>query len=64
MTGPVLRSTLDGLPIRPSGEWAREKLYYLQKYMTIFNGGMRYHLRRYQPQIRRSKWPALSGTPS
>jgi three-Cys-motif partner protein len=31
----------DGLPARVSGAWAREKLAYLAKYMSIFNGGMK-----------------------
>lgn len=34
-------SKQDGLPARVSGAWAREKLEYLGKYMSIFNGGMK-----------------------
>jgi three-Cys-motif partner protein len=36
----------DGHPARKSGPWAREKLHYLNAYMEIFNGGMRYHFPR------------------
>jgi three-Cys-motif partner protein len=35
------RSRVDGLPARVSGPWAREKLEYLAKYMSIFNVGMK-----------------------
>lgn len=31
----------DGMPARVSGAWAREKLEYLAKYMSIFNGSMK-----------------------
>ena len=31
----------DGLLARDSGEWAKEKLYYVRHYMAIFNGGMK-----------------------
>jgi three-Cys-motif partner protein len=31
----------DGLVIRDSGEWAKEKLYYLKRYLDIFSVGMR-----------------------
>jgi len=31
----------DGLPVRDSGQWAKEKLYYVGRYMSIFNGGMK-----------------------
>jgi three-Cys-motif partner protein len=34
-------SQADGLPARVSGAWAREKLEYLAKYMSIFNVGMK-----------------------
>jgi three-Cys-motif partner protein len=34
-------STLDGLPCRKSGAWAREKLAYLSKYMTLMNTAMK-----------------------
>ncbi len=30
----------DGLPVRDSGAWAREKLYYLEHYLDIFSVGM------------------------
>ena len=30
----------DGLPARVSGAWARDKLYYVERYFTIFNKGM------------------------
>jgi three-Cys-motif partner protein len=32
---------VDGLPARVSGTWAEEKLVYLDKYMDIFNTGMK-----------------------
>jgi len=35
----------DGLPIRDSGIWAKEKLHYLDHYLNIFSVGMR------------NKWP-------
>jgi three-Cys-motif partner protein len=31
----------DGLPIRDSGIWAKEKLHYLEDYLNIFFFGMR-----------------------
>jgi len=31
----------DGLPIRDSGIWAKEKLHYLEHYLNIFFIGMR-----------------------
>lgn len=34
-------SSIDGLPCRRSGAWAREKLRYLEKYMTIVNTSMK-----------------------
>jgi three-Cys-motif partner protein len=34
-------STVDGLPCRKSGGWAREKLRYLEKYMDIVNTAMK-----------------------
>src|ERR1019366_8088582 len=34
-------SKVDGLPVRDSGPWASEKLYYVPRYMSIFNGGMK-----------------------
>jgi three-Cys-motif partner protein len=30
----------DGLPVRSSGIWAEDKLYYLERYLDIFSGGM------------------------
>jgi len=30
----------DGLPVRDSGIWAKEKLYYLEHYLDIFSVGM------------------------
>src|SRR6266704_5346111 len=30
----------DGLPVRSSGIWAKEKLYYLEHYLAIFSIGM------------------------
>ncbi|MEX0750976.1 MAG: three-Cys-motif partner protein TcmP [Dehalococcoidia bacterium] len=35
----------DGLPVRDDGEWAEEKLYYIERYIQIFTTGMK------------SKWP-------
>ncbi len=34
-------SAEDGLPTRVSGEWAREKLHYVGRYMQIFSQGMK-----------------------
>lgn len=34
-------STVDGLPVRSSGAWAEEKLYYLRRYLDIFSNGMK-----------------------
>ena len=34
-------SVIDGLPARISGQWAREKLKYLDKYIHLFNVGMK-----------------------
>lgn len=31
----------NGLPARPSGEWAKEKLWYLERYVEIFNSGQK-----------------------
>ena len=31
----------DGLPVRDSGRWARDKLYFLSRYMDIFSTGMK-----------------------
>lgn len=31
----------DGLPVRDSGTWAKEKLYYLGRYLKIFSVGMK-----------------------
>lgn len=31
----------DGLPARPSGEWAKEKLFYLKRYIHTFSTAMR-----------------------
>lgn len=47
--GPATRMTkdqpalsrVDGLPVRDSGPWAVEKLYYVRRYMSIFNAGMK-----------------------
>lgn len=36
-----LLTASDLLPARPSGEWAREKLYYLARYMEIFTTGQK-----------------------
>jgi len=42
VTGSRYRpSTIDGLPARISGQWAKEKLKYLDKYMHLFNVGMK-----------------------
>jgi len=30
----------DGLPVRDSGAWAKEKLYYVERYLDIFSVGM------------------------
>jgi hypothetical protein len=30
----------DGFPVRSSGIWAKEKLYYLEHYLDIFSIGM------------------------
>ena len=44
MTGSSYRlSAVDGLPARISGPWAKEKLTYLDKYMHLFNVGMKNH---------------------
>jgi len=32
---------IDGLPVRSSGAWALEKLYYLRCYLDIFSVGMK-----------------------
>ena len=39
----------DQLPVRCFGSWARDKLYYLQKYMNMFNTSMKnkWHYRAY-----------------
>lgn len=34
------RTGSDGLPVRKSGRWAREKLHFAGRYMGIFNAGM------------------------
>lgn len=34
-------SVLDGLPVRCVGEWAREKIHYLNRYLEIFACGMK-----------------------
>ena len=31
----------DGLPLRPSGKWALEKLDYLKRYIDVFETSMR-----------------------
>ena len=42
MTGSRYRpSAIDGLPARLSGQWAKEKLKYLDKYIHLFNVGMK-----------------------
>jgi three-Cys-motif partner protein len=42
VTGSRYRtSAIDGLPARISGQWAKEKLKYLDKYMHLFNVGMK-----------------------
>jgi three-Cys-motif partner protein len=40
-SGSDYRIIADELPARISGVWAKEKLYYVQRYMSIFNGGMK-----------------------
>src|SRR5205823_12097556 len=35
------RTASDGLLARVSGDWAIDKLYYVQRYMSIFNSGMK-----------------------
>ena len=37
---PAYLPASDGLPARVSGAWARDKLYYVERYFTIFNKGM------------------------
>ena len=46
---PEQLSSDDGLLIRDSGPWAKEKLYYVARYISIFNNGMknRWPLRGY-----------------
>jgi three-Cys-motif partner protein len=34
-------SAADGLPVRSSGAWAEEKLYFLRRYLDIFSNGMK-----------------------
>lgn len=34
-------SANDGLPVRSSGAWVEEKLYYLRRYLSIFSVGMK-----------------------
>jgi three-Cys-motif partner protein len=42
VTGSRYRpSAIDGLPARVSGQWAKEKLKYLDKYMHLFSVGMK-----------------------
>jgi three-Cys-motif partner protein len=41
VSGSTYPTASDGLPARPSGPWAQEKLMYLERYMEIFNGGMK-----------------------
>ena len=38
----TLVSELDGLPLRPVGEWAYDKIYRLVQYFGIFAGGMKH----------------------
>lgn len=40
MTKKNLISTIDGLPIRPSGPWIDRKHFYLKRYMDILTKGM------------------------
>jgi three-Cys-motif partner protein len=37
---PILTAS-DGLPARESGEWAKDKLFYVARYMDIFTGSMK-----------------------
>jgi three-Cys-motif partner protein len=37
---PAYLQASDGLPARVSGAWAKDKLYYVERYFTIFNKGM------------------------
>lgn len=41
MTSQYRPSQRDGLPARVSGDWTREKLYYVSRYMHIFSQGMK-----------------------
>lgn len=41
MCAADLTSANDGLTVRDSGPWAKEKLYYVNRYISIFNGGMK-----------------------
>jgi three-Cys-motif partner protein len=41
MTKNYLLPEADGLPARPSGQWAKEKLDYLGRYISIFETSMR-----------------------
>ena len=41
MGSEYVLSRVDGLPLRPSGAWAKEKLYYVERYMRIFSQGMK-----------------------
>lgn len=40
MTEEYLQSVGDGLPLRDAGEWTKDKLYYLDRYLDIFTTGM------------------------
>ncbi len=36
----IILSSIDGLPVRPSGSWIKRKHYYLKEYAKIFTTGM------------------------
>jgi three-Cys-motif partner protein len=38
--GSEYRIAKDGMPARVSGEWARDKLYYVERYMQVFSKAM------------------------
>lgn len=44
-SGSEYRDAADGWPARVSGEWAIEKLYYVDRYMRIFTQSMSHHWR-------------------
>jgi three-Cys-motif partner protein len=39
--GPLLNCVEDGLPLGDAGEWSREKLFYVKRYIEIFTKAMR-----------------------